>query len=105
VEELKHFIDKPASLFFFKPIAISPSLALGKPVFHIGMGEGYPIMEDQDLEYYRGIQTQRLKVERFRATPFGLRPHMQGSAFRLEKALSSYILKFCETRIRIFAKF
>jgi hypothetical protein len=29
-------------------------------IFHIGMGESYLIMEDQDLEYFRGILTQSL---------------------------------------------
>jgi hypothetical protein len=32
----------------------------GGPIFHIGMGERYLILEYQDLEYVRGILTRSL---------------------------------------------
>jgi hypothetical protein len=32
-----------------------------------------------------------IQVERFGATPFGLRPHTQGSGFRVEKAPTVHI--------------
>jgi DnaK suppressor protein len=54
------FSGPSLSEFFFTPIAIFLSLALGGPIFHIGMGECYRIMEYQDLEYFRGILTQSL---------------------------------------------